>query len=79
MTKKEWKKRRKLLPANYVQQVMQQIGKQGIEATYSKVYDVIRGKNNNTSLTLKVWQAIADIQKEHQLNIKKAVRLKSIK
>lgn len=79
MTKKEWKKRRKLLPNNYVQLVMQLINDQGIVVTYATVYDVIRGKNNNTSLTLTVWQAITTIQKEHQGNLKKARKLKGLK
>ena len=79
MTKKEWKRRCKLLPPNYVKLVMQFIDEQGVDASYTTVYDVIRGKNNNTSLTLLVWQAIASIQKEHQSNLKKARKLKELK
>ncbi|THU34217.1 hypothetical protein FAM09_24675 [Niastella caeni] len=76
MTKKEWKCKRKLLPANYVKLVMQLLDKDGVVSNYTQVYDVIRGKNKNTILTFKVWEKISLVQKEHQALIKKLKALK---
>jgi hypothetical protein len=78
MTKKQREKFRKKLPTNYVQLVFQKLVSDGVTCTYSTLYDVIRGKNKNTSLTIKVWEKMAEVKKEHQYLLSKMKKAKSI-
>ena len=76
MTKKKWDKIRKQLPTNYVQIIFQKLEDEGIICTYSTVYDIIRQKNKNLELTVKVWEKLALVYKEHQALLKKAKKAK---
>lgn len=78
MTKKEWTKKRKQLPNNYVQLTLQKLVSEGITCTYSTVYDIIRGKNKNTLLTVKVWEKVGEVLKEQKTLLKKAIKAKAI-
>lgn len=77
MTKHQWVKTRKKLPTNYVQLTFQMLEADGVECSYSTLYDVIRGKNKNTILTVKVWEKVGVVLKQHQQLLKKAKKAKS--
>lgn len=78
MTKKQWETTRKKLPTNYVQLTFQKLVNDGVTCTYASVYDVIRGKNKKPLLTVKVWENIRLVLKEHQALVKKAKRAKTL-
>lgn len=78
MTKKQWTRTRKKLPTNYVQLTFQMLVNDGIKCSYTAVYDVIRGKNKNTMLTVKVWEKVGVVLKAHQHLLEKAKKAKEL-
>jgi predicted transcriptional regulator len=76
MAEKNWKKRRKKLPRNYVKLVLQKLENDGITLKYTALYDIIRGKNKNTDLTISVFKAIDQIEKETKRRNAKVEKLK---
>lgn len=54
------------LPSNYVQIVKEQLEKQDINLSYTKLYDIIRGKYKLSELTLKVFKEVKRLEVKQQ-------------
>lgn len=68
------------MPKDYLKQISERLEIEGVNASPTKVKDILRGRSNNIELTIHIEQIVKEIAKKHQEHLRRIRKIqKSLK